>query len=613
MLNPVGNHESELRLSTPAFWTLLVLFTLVWFAMLGARTLVPTDEGRYAEMAREMLATGDWITTRLNGIKYFEKPPLQIWMTALAFKFFGLGEWQARLWTGLCGYAGVLLTGIAGSRVFGRPVGLAAALLLASCLFWDAMGHINTLDMGLAGGMTLTLAALLIAQRGAIGVDSASPGGGGALNTPGTSVPGLAASDLAMRRRWMLACWAGMALAVLSKGLIGLALPGAVLIIYTVVSRDWAIWKRLHLGWGCVVFFAITVPWFVLVSMRNPEFPQFFFIHEHFQRFTSKVHHRAGPWYYFLPILAGGLLPWLGAALQSLWAARREAAVRPVSAGTAGMAHTAGSVATAAGGFRPRLLLLVWSVLIFVFFSVSGSKLPSYILPIFPALALLLALYLREAPQRTWWLLGGTVAALGIIMLALVPKLPGFGHDAVEIANYQASQPWGAAAALALLAGALPLLWWCRQNRADVAARGTLALALAGFVAVQLLMLGAEPHGRTRAGMTLIAPMAAELTPTTPLYAVGLYEQALPFYLRRTMTLVAHADELEFGLEQEPQLWLPTMAAFVARWRDGPGAVAVTRPEIFLQLQAQGVPMRVIARDARRVAISNRPAAGVTP
>ena len=559
----------RLTRSAPFLWILALLFCGVWFAMLGARTLVPTDEGRYAEMAREMLATGDWITTRLNGIKYFEKPPLQIWMTALAFKFFGLGEWQARLWTGLCGFAGIVLTGIAGRRLYGPDTGLAAALVLGSCLFWAAMGHINTLDMGLAAGMTLTLCGVLIAQNGTGG-------------QPGT------------RLRWMLACWGGMALAVLSKGLIGLALPGAVLILYTVVSRDWRIWQRLHLAPGLLVFAVITVPWFVLVSIRNPEFPQFFFIHEHFQRFTSKVHHREGPWYYFLPILLGGLLPWLMVFGQSLWAARREVPAPATPAPVAGR------------GFQPKKLLLIWSVFIFVFFSISSSKLPSYVLPVFPSLALLIAAYLAEAPRRDWWLLGGSGALLGLGMLAYLPRMSRLAKDATDLADYQAATPWVAIAAVALVAGALPVLWWTWKRHADLARLATLALAISGFTAVQLLMLGAEPHGRTRSGIALVPEINAELTPTMPLYAVGLYDQTLPFYLRRTMTLVAHADELEFGLQQEPQLWLPTRDAFVARWRDGPKAIAVTRPEIFDQLQREGVPLRVIAQDARRIVITNR-------
>src|SRR4051794_23115359 len=105
---------TDLHKSKPLAWGIVIVFCIVWFYMLGARTLVPTDEGRYAEMAREMVATGDWITPRLNAIKYFEKPPLQVWATALTFEAFGLGEWQARLWTGLSGLLGIVLTACAG-------------------------------------------------------------------------------------------------------------------------------------------------------------------------------------------------------------------------------------------------------------------------------------------------------------------------------------------------------------------------------------------------------------------------------------------------------------------------------------------------------------------
>lgn len=548
---------TDLHKSRPFVWALFIVFCVVWFYTLGARTLVPTDEGRYAEMAREMVATGDWITPRLNAIKYFEKPPLQAWMNALTFEVFGLGEWQARLWTGLSGLFGVVLVAYAGRRVFNPWVGFAAGLVLASSFWWAAFGHVNTLDMGLSGMMTLALCALLVAQR-----DDAA----------GTE-----------RRNWMLACWAGMALAVMSKGLIGIVLPGAVLVLYTLLARDWAIWKRLHLGVGLLVFFAITTPWFVLVSIKNPEFPKFFFIHEHFQRFTSTVHHRAGPWYYFIPFLTIGIVPWLGVLLQSLWAGRRDGAKE----------------------FQPKKMLLVWAVFIFFFFSISDSKLPSYILPIFPALALLIASYLETASRKSWVLAAGLMAAIGAAGLAFAPQLPSLTTEPLEIANYQASQPWVIAASVLMLAAGLLVLWWARQKRADLPTLSVIALAVSGFLGGQLLMFGYEPHGRYRAGLAMVEAMAPELVAGTPLYSVGLYEQTLPFYLRRTMTLVQHPDELEFGLAQEPQLWLPTLDAFIEKWRQAPKAVAVTRPEIYDDLKQRGVPMRVIARDPRRVVITN--------
>src|SRR4051812_5234678 len=156
---------TDLHRNRTLLWTLALGFILASLYVLSVRTLVPPDEGRYAEMAREMFASGDWITTRLNGIKYFEKPPLQTWMNALSFAAFGLGEWQARLWTGVSGIFGVLLTGYTAHRVFGQRVGFYAALVLGSSFYWVACSQINSLDMGLSAMMTLALCALLIAQR----------------------------------------------------------------------------------------------------------------------------------------------------------------------------------------------------------------------------------------------------------------------------------------------------------------------------------------------------------------------------------------------------------------------------------------------------------------
>jgi len=548
---------NQLHRSRPLVIFLLVAFCAVWFYALGARTLVPTDEGRYAEMGREMVTTNDWITPRLNGIKYFEKPPLQTWMNALTFKAFGFGEWQARLWTGVCGLLGIALTGLAARRLYGGAVAFSAVAVLASSMLWAALGHLNTLDMGLAGMMTLSLCGLLIAQRN----DATS----------------------SERRNWMLACWAGMALAVLSKGLIGIVLPGAVLVIYTVLARDWAIWRRLHLVAGLLVFFAITVPWFVLVSLRNPEFAHFFFIHEHLQRFTSKVHHRAGPIYYFIPILALGLMPWLGTLPQALWNARRESAA----------------------GFQPRILLAIWAVFIFVFFSVSGSKLPSYILPIFPALALLIACQLEQAGRRSVIICASMLALFAAAGLALLPKVTAMAGNAYEAPLYRDYTWWVGVTAALGLAGCLVAIWQARRS----AQAGMLLLAITGFMASQILMLGHDPMGRYAAGVHHLPALQAELTPETKLYVVGRYEQALPFYLRRTMTMVQHADELEFGLQQQPELWIPTREEFMRVWiqhhASGTAAVAILSRDAYDQFVKAGLPMRVIGNDPRRVIISS--------
>ncbi|WP_295762172.1 glycosyltransferase family 39 protein [Undibacterium sp.] len=557
---PSSAHPSPY--DSPIFLAAIALvFLFIWFYMLGARALVPTDEGRYAEMAREMVASGDWITQRLNGIKYFEKPPLQNWMNALSFELFGQGEWQARLWTGLCGLLGIAASAYTGAKVFSRRVGISTALVLGASFYWAGLGHINTLDMGLSGMMTLALCGLLLSQR----ADATST----------------------EQRNGMLLCWAGMALATMSKGLIGFVLPGAVLVIYTLVTRDWTLWTRLHMGKGLILFFAITTPWFILVWQKNPEHPHFFFIHEHFQRFTSTVHKRGGAWWYFFPLLVLGIVPWLGLLLQSLWQAARNFSFSKQT------------------GFQPQTMLLIWSVFIFFFFSISGSKLPSYILPIFPSIALLIACQLEKTSTLSLRICAALFAAMGLAGVLTANKIGEISDIAYEIPLYQAMVPWTFAAAGITLVGGI-IAGLLAKQRKDMS---VIVLAMAGFVAGQALFLGHDTWGRYNAGLPHVAAIQAELKPETPLYGVGLYEQSLPFYLARTMILVEASDELGFGLEQQPELWIPQRSDFEQKWRDyhlaGKAAIAIIRPNVYEELVQLQLPMRVIAQDPKRIIVSN--------
>ena len=546
-------------LSTALLWMLFGSFVLITLCALGVRTLVPPDEGRYAEIGREMFVSGDWITTRLNGIKYFEKPPLQAWMNALTFTLFGLGEWQARLWTGVCGIIGVLMTACAGRLVFSPRVGLYAGLVLASTLFWLASGQINSLDMSLSGMMATCLAAVLIAQR-----DDASVG---------------------QRRAWMLVAWAAMALAVLAKGLVGVVLPGAVLVLYGAAARDWRVWTRLHMGKGLLLFFTIAAPWFILVAQRNPEQPYFFFIHEHVDRFLRPGHQREGPWYAFILLLLPGMLPWLGWLPHALAAGARRAQ----------------------GRFQPQLLLLIWFAFIFVFFSMSSSKLPGYIVPVFPALALLTALCLDAAGRRPHMAAAALLAAVGAVLVVAVPVALATGAGGAAPHSLRSYQPWLMFAGCILLVGACLAWFHAARLRRDAT---VLTMAVAGFLATHLIVAGFEVYGKDRAGTALLPAMRAELTPSTRLYALGRYEQSLTFYLGRPAMLVEYVDEFAFGLQQEPQLAPYGLDEFVAQWRRdaaaGVPSMAIASPALYERLRQRGVPMRLVARDGRRIVISNQ-------
>jgi 4-amino-4-deoxy-L-arabinose transferase-like glycosyltransferase len=224
---------SKLNISSTQLWWLIFAVVLIWFSNLEYRTLIKPDEGRYAEIPREMVASGDWTTPRLNDLKYFEKPPLQYWATAIAYEVFGEHQWTSRLWTGLTGFAGIFLVWFAGSRLFGREAGGYAALLLGSSLMYVLIGHINTLDMGVTFFITLSIVGLLIGQTRVVKSE---------------------------QRNWMLLAWAAMALAVLSKGLMGIVLPGAALFIYCVVERDFRVLKRMYWLHGLAVFLLIAAP-----------------------------------------------------------------------------------------------------------------------------------------------------------------------------------------------------------------------------------------------------------------------------------------------------------------------------------------------------------------
>src|ERR1700751_6170317 len=365
-----------------AMIVLAAIVALVWFCNLDYRRLIHPDEGRYAEIPRETVASGDWVTPRLNGIKYFEKPALQYWITAAAYEVFGVREWTARLWPVMAGFLGVLLIGYVGFRLGGPTLGLYSAAVLGGSLGYVLHAPILTLDAGLTLWMAIGLGGVFL-EKG----DDAAP---------------------TEQRAWMWVAWAALALATLSKGLIGIVLPGGALLLYSLIERDWSLWRRLHLASGAIIFLAVAAPWFVVVSLRNPEFFGFFFIHEHFTRFLATEHRREGAWWYFIPILVVGILPWL---TVMGWAARRMwSDARP-----------------AQNGFNWQRFALVWSAFIFIFFSASGSKLPSYILPVFPALALAIAGPLTLLPASTLLrLVAPLVVTTGVLTLVVF-----FGYGAI--------------------------------------------------------------------------------------------------------------------------------------------------------------------------------------
>lgn len=548
------------------YWLgLLIIFTLIWFSNLEYRKLVRPDEGRYAEISREMAVSGDWVTPRLNDLKYFEKPPLQYWATAAMFRAFGDSHWGARWWPAATTFGCVLLMFWAGRRLFGVEVGLAAAAALGGCSGFVINSHINTLDAGLTAFLTVALLGFLLAQH-----------------------PGATRKE---NRNWMRGVWAALALAVLSKGLIGVVLPGAALAIYILIERDWRRLTRLHIAEGVVILLLIAVPWFIAVSLANHEFAHFFFIHEHLERFLTHVHRREGAWWYFVPILLFGVMPWtpfIAVRLQDGW--RREG--EP-------------------GTLQPLRLLLIWAAFIFLFFSASSSKLPFYILPVFPALALFAAVEMQRMEPKTlshftWGLAAVSVALLLVVLMGGERMARVFSKEAslFEIARHYV--PWIQASVFSFAVGALTAAWLFRSHARST---GIVALAFGSLAAGIVALNGHDQLSRLFSAYHLVRETEAEyglFDPTAPFYSVQMYDQTLPFYLKRPVTLVQYTDEFALGLNAEPQKGIAQVEDWKQRWivlDKGYAMMSLTHYERFA---SEGLPMRVLARDPRRVIVSRR-------
>ena len=526
---------------------------LLWFPPLGSYRLFNPDEGRYAEIPREMVASGDWVTPRLNALRYFEKPPLQYWATAVAYEIFGEHEWTARLWVALTGFLGLALTAWIGTRLYGALTGALAALVQGGALLYLGMARISTLDMGLTVTLELALTGLLLlVQRGR--------------------------TDAGARRGALLLA-AGVALAFLSKGLVGILIPGTVAVCYLLLRRDWNLIWRARPGWTLLALALLAAPWIILVEQRNPGFAQFFFVHEQFARFLTRVHQRYEPDWFFVPVLLLGYMPWTP--------------LLPLIARRSWIDSRAGDGAC--------LLLAIWVVFCFVFFSLSQSKLIPYILPLFPALSLLagrsLAVVEPRQLRRALLIASALWAALSLTALwvwhtpAMAARLDlpaGPLVPAIAASFLLAALLTVGASALAARRGALP---------------ATIIATLGSLLLVSTLLTTADQLPGQRANQGLVAAASGRLGEGTAFYCVDAYEQSIPFYLRHTCTLVGYRGELDFGLGQEPARWIADLNQFAARWRAAGDALAVIRPASYAELQRMGLPMRVIYTAPSLVAV----------
>lgn len=351
-------------------WGLAVFAAAVAFPFLGSFGLLEPDEGRFAQIGREMAAGGNFLVPHLNGIEQFYKPPLVYWVNAVGYGVFGVSEWSARLPSAFSFFGVIWLTGWMGWRLAGRAVGWMAALILASMVEPYALGRQITLDMTLTFWITAALACLVqVAQGGPRKIGY-----------------------------FFFLC---MGLGFLAKGPMAWVVPGTAALVWTWAARREG--QRLGLPWaaGLAWMIAVSLSWFVAVSLKFPELWGYFVGYELMDRFASTTHGRAKPWWFFLPVLTVGTLPWTGflpGLGMRVWQKLRH------------------------GGFSASQWALGAAVVIpFLAVSASGSKLLTYILPIFSPLALALAWWLWSQGGQGWKKAGWMTAL--VFFLAWGPGL----------------------------------------------------------------------------------------------------------------------------------------------------------------------------------------------
>ena len=542
---------------------ILVLAALLYFSFLGHYPLLDPDEGRYAEIPREMIESGDFITPHLNYVKYFEKPPLFYWLTAGAIRLFGPSEWAVRSVPAMAGFMTVLLVMGLGRRFFNPRAGVMAGWIYLTSLVPFALARLPIID----GVFSL----LLTATWGAWWMGYTSAGDRG-------------------KRGWYGAAWGFMGLAVMTKGIAAIALTGLIVLGFVALRKEWGELRRMAWLPGLILFAIIVLPWHIAVGLRNPEFWHFYVVDQHFSRLISPEH--AKPFWFFVVVFPLGMLFWSALLFPGLWNAARRAV---------------GAVRL----FNPRpprkgeqhegtLFLMVWIGAVVGLFSLSSCKLVPYILPAYPAAALLLGAYLSkgEAGKAAYgWCAG--ITAIGLVLLIPVVSYYARHQEMLPVASLD----WAVRAAQAgLLVGALFLGGAALRRRLIPAATGLVLILL-----IPAMVLTVPVVARYRKTGAFMKAMPRPLPEQIRIADWRAFDQSLSFYGQRRIILVDEIDELAFGrsLGDHKAFFRQGAQSLRQLAESGPLLINI-RPEDWPQVRGWGI-LKPVAANSTNVMVGNDP------
>jgi 4-amino-4-deoxy-L-arabinose transferase-like glycosyltransferase len=457
---------------------------LILFVNLGGPLLFEPDEGRNAEKAREILVLGDWLTPHENFVPVLDKPMFFYWLVALSYKGFGISEWAARLPSALAALGCLLVVYGFGRSRWGQWEALWSALILLSSVEFFLLARLAVSDMTLTFCTTLALCSFYAAVH-----------------------------DQSERARKIhcLVMYVALAVGTLTKGLIATAIPGMVYFVYLLLTKRWSIRGKLYLAPGALVYLAIVAPWYLWVDARNPGFLRYYFWEEHFVRFGSDEFDRSESWYYFVFVGAIGFLPWTMSVpmiVRQLWRKLDD----------------------------KDLFLSLWAVCPFIFFSASKSQLPHYILPIFPALALLagqaiVAGFAATRQQSRLLVLAWLVITGFLVYLVFGAAWPDLLPRRIRFPVAEKSIWIATGAALLFLTYAVFTFgkarrWWEGQSAAFILANCSV---LVFSVVVSQVLEPASVNRSSKKVAQVSTPLRSE---NNQMVFYDTYMAGLPFYLR---------------------------------------------------------------------------------